>query len=307
MNAFRLRSWLVAGAIAAAVSGHLCSPVPSLGAVPQATNVLFVVGPSKHPPGTHEVAAGARLLKYCLEHAAGVTPVRADVVEAWPKDPSQLRKAATIVFVGDLFPGETLPEPDKVKAEVGKLMDRGCGMVCLHFATGLRAQHVGAHGEHPLLRWLGGYYAGRCQHHQSVYRMCQATLSPAEADHPVLRGWKAFELDDEVYWNNYFGPKGPAKNVTPLVTAMMPPEDPKKEVVAWAIQRPDGGRGVGIVVPHYYRNWRLDDLRILVLNAICWTAKLEIPAAGVRSPAPDLAAFGPASVDPKPRPEKKQK
>src|SRR4051812_38578233 len=34
--------------------------------------VLIVVGPSMHPPGTHEVAAGGRLIKYCLEHAENV-------------------------------------------------------------------------------------------------------------------------------------------------------------------------------------------------------------------------------------------
>ena len=30
------------------------------------TRMLIVVGPSNHPPGSHEVAAGGRLMKYCL-------------------------------------------------------------------------------------------------------------------------------------------------------------------------------------------------------------------------------------------------
>ena len=32
-----------------------------------AINALIVVGPSTHPPGSHEVEAGGRLIEYCLE------------------------------------------------------------------------------------------------------------------------------------------------------------------------------------------------------------------------------------------------
>jgi hypothetical protein len=121
----------------------------------------------------------------------------------------------------------------------------------------------------------------------------------------VLRGWRAFTFDDEPYWNNYFGQGGPAANVTPLVTAMLPPEDPKKEIVAWAAQRSDGGRGLGIVVPHFFRSWKIDDLRTLMLNGICWTAKLDIPPEGVKSSLPDLGQFGASSVEPQPRAKSK--
>ena len=268
------------------------------------SQVLIVVGPSTHPPGTHEVAAGARVMESMLEHAEGVPAVAAEVVNQWPQDKRVLDGVSTIVFTGDLFPGETLPNPETVKADLTALMARGCGIVCVHYATGLRKQHVTADGDHPLLHWMGGYFATGCDHHRSVARIVTATMTPAEADHPVLRGWKAFTFDDEPYWNNYFGKDGPAANVTPLVTSMLPPENPKKETIVWAVERPDGGRGLGIVVPHYYRNWQLDDLRTLVLNGICWTAKLDIPAAGIHCPPPDLSKFAPASVDPLPRPEK---
>ncbi|HPM80925.1 MAG TPA: ThuA domain-containing protein [Candidatus Anammoximicrobium sp.] len=269
--------------------------------------VLIVVGPSTHPPGTHEVTASARVMQYMLEHAEGIPPVAAEVVDQWPQDKRLLDHVKTVVFTGDIFPGETLPNPEAIKADLTAMMARGCGIVCVHYATGLRAQHVTKDGDHPLLRWMGGYFATGCEHHRSVARVVTATLTPAELDHPVLRGWKTFTFDDEPYWNNYFGKDGPAANVTPLVTTMMPPEAPKKETVVWAVQRPDGGRGLGIVVPHYFRNWRIDDLRTLVLNGICWTAKVEIPAPGVRCSLPDLAKFDPASVEPLPPQKPKPK
>jgi hypothetical protein len=42
----------------------------------------------------------------------------------------------------------------------------------------------------------------------------------------------------------------------------------------------------------------------MVLNGICWSAKLEVPAEGVKSAVPDLAAFAPVRIDPEPRPAK---
>ena len=271
------------------------------------TQVLIVVGPSKHPPGTHEVAAGGRVIQYLLEHAQGGKPIEAKVVCEWPKDQTVFANLATIVFTGDMFPGETLPEPAKIKAQLASLMERGCGMVCLHFATGLRTQHVPADGDHPLLRWIGGYYASGCPHHKSVAMICTATIAPAEGDNPILRGWKAFTLEDEPYFNNYFGKDGMARNVTPLAYSMLPPQSPKKEVVAWAIQRPDGGRGLGVVMPHFFHNWKNDDLRTLILNGIVWTARLDIPPGGVKATLPDLATFAPSAMEPSPKPVKKTK
>src|SRR5438552_3206919 len=52
----------------------------------EAARVLIVVGPSSHPPGSHEVAAGGRLMKQCLESMANVPGVKADVFDGWPKD-----------------------------------------------------------------------------------------------------------------------------------------------------------------------------------------------------------------------------
>ena len=62
----------------------------------------------------------------------------------------------------------------------------------------------------------------------------------------MSRGWREFTVDDEPYYNNYFGPDGnrSAANVTQFATAMLPPEAPKREVVAWGTNRTDGGRGL---------------------------------------------------------------
>jgi len=217
-------------------------------------HVLIVVGPSKHPAGSHEVAAGGRLMKHCVETMANVPGVKADVVYEWPTQ--KLRDAAsTVVFIGDTFPVGRLPNPQQNLADLGVMMKRGCGIVCVHYATGLLGADVTPEGDHPLLGWLGGYFANRsCPHHESFARIFKAaTITPAAAQHPIARGWHEFTLHDEPYINNYFG-KGENKlapNVTALATSMLPPDKPKSETVAWCVERGDGGRGFGIVMPHF--------------------------------------------------------
>lgn len=262
--------------------------------------VLIVVGPTNHPPGSHEVAASGRLLQHTLEHLLNVPGVKADVVETWPNQ--ALRDAAsTIVFVGDTFPANRLPNPAQNLADLDAMMRRGCGIVCVHYATGLLGEDVKPDGDHPLLGWLGGYFAHRsCPHHESVAKIFPAaTITPAAPQHPIMRGWKEFTLHDEPYTKNYFGRDGNklAPNVTALATSMLPPEAPKSETVAWCVERPDGGRGFGIVMPHFYKNWTNEDLRRFILNGIVWTARLDVPTTGVTTNPPDLKAFNPAAVD----------
>lgn len=268
------------------------------------TQVLVVVGPSDHPPGSHEVAAGGRLMGDCLEKSTNAADFKCHVVTAWPSERALLESVKSVVFIGDTFPGERLPNSEVVMRDLDAMMGRGCGIVCVHYATGLRAEDVAADGDHPLLRWMGGYFATRCQHHQSIARIYpEATIAPADDAHPLRRGWKTFTVHDEPYINNYFGKDGNrlAVNVTPIAVSMLPPENPHREIVAWAVERPDGGRGFGIVMPHFYRNWRQEDLRTLIMNGIVWTSGRDVPEQGVRTPAPDLGHYQPVSIDPKPR------
>ncbi|MDG2388164.1 MAG: ThuA domain-containing protein [Planctomycetaceae bacterium] len=271
------------------------------------SHILIVVGPSNHPPGSHEVAAGGRVLKHLLEETENVDHLIIDLVDEWPNE--KLRKqASTVVFIGDTFPANRFPDPQQNLADLSKMMDRGCGIVCLHYATGLLGQDVTKDGDHPLLLWMGGYFANRsCPHHESFARIYPAaTITPSAPDHPISRGWKPFTLNDEPYTNNYFGPdkNQPAPNVTILATSMLPPQDPKLESVAWCVDRKEGGRGFGIVMPHFYKNWKQDELRKFILNAIIWTAQREIPKQGVETSLADIKQFEPESLEFIPRKKK---
>jgi hypothetical protein len=77
----------------------------------------------------------------------------------------------------------------------------------------------------------------------------------------------------------------------------------KPQSTAWACERPDGGRGFGFTGGHFHKGWGNEDQRKLVLNAIVWTAHVEVPANGVESTVTEEELN--ANQDPKPAPAPK--
>jgi type 1 glutamine amidotransferase len=270
--------------------------------------IAIIVGPSKHPPGTHEVAASGRLVQHCLKNVSNLPGIEADIHYEWPQDDSAFDSVSSLVFFGDYFPPMRMPDSEGILSKLSILMQRGCGIVCIHYATGLTASDVADDGSHPLLGWMGGYFATKCKHHQSVAKVFpEATITPAATGHEVMRGWREFTLNDEPYIENYFGPDNnqPAANVITFATSLLPPEAPKLQTVAWGVERNDGGRGFAIVMPHFYRNWKDEDLRRFVLNGILWSAKIEVPEGGAKTSLVDLKMFEPDALEPlKARPRK---
>ena len=60
------------------------------------------------------------------------------------------------------------------------------------------------------------------------------------------------------------------------------------EHVAWAYERPAGGRGFGCTGGHTHWVYAQNDFRKLLLNAVCWIAKVEVPIGGVPTKTPTV-------------------
>ena len=60
----------------------------------------------------------------------------------------------------------------------------------------------------------------------------------------------------------------------------------KEETLLWCVERKDGGRGFGFTGGHNHENWQNDEFRKLILNAIVWLAKVNVPEGGVPSTTP---------------------
>jgi enterochelin esterase family protein len=247
--------------------------------------VIFLAGRPSHGYGAHEHYAGCKLLADALN---ALPNVEATVYRnGWPDDASALEKADTIVVYCDGANGHMLNDH---LDEVDRLMKRGVGLVCIHFAVEVTK---GAPGD-AFLAWIGGYF----EMFYSVNPHWVANFAQLP-DHPITRGVSPFKIDDEWYYHMRFRPN--LQNVTPILSAVPPdstrtgkdgPRSGNPEVrarrgqqehVAWAYEREGGGRGFGFTGGHVHWNWGNDNFRKLMLNAILWTAHAEVPPQGVPS------------------------
>jgi hypothetical protein len=244
---------------------------------PSLAKIVLVAGRPSHGPGEHEFFAGCALLMKILKETEGVFPVMAR--DGWPKNPKTFENARTVVFFMDGGGGHPVIQRGH-KDVVQKLMDEGVGFVNLHYAVEYPKEHAPA-----VLSWLGGYY----ETGYSTNPHWDAEIKSLP-EHPITRGVKPFSIRDEWYYNIRFAPE--MKGVTPIVKA--PPPDNtrgtaaakefpgREEILAWAYDRANGGRSFGFTGAHFHRNWGDESFRRLVVNAILWSAKLNVPTEGAR-------------------------
>jgi type 1 glutamine amidotransferase len=244
---------------------------------PTLAKIVLVAGRQSHGPGEHEFFAGCAVLMKLLQQTPGVFPVM--VRDGWPKNPKTFENARAVVFFMDGGGGHPIVHSQHMTV-VQKLMDEGVGFVNLHYAVEYPKRYQDA-----VLNWLGGYYEtgfSTNPHWKADFK----TLT----DHPVTRGVKPFSIEDEWYFNIHFTPQ--MRSVTPVLKAI-PPDQARRteaarmfpsrsEIVAWTYERPGGGRSFGFTGGHFHRNWGNEDFRRLVVNAILWTAKVDVPEHGAK-------------------------
>jgi hypothetical protein len=266
--------------------------------------VLLIAGPPSHSPGWHEYNAGMLLLQRCL---AGTPGLKVDVsLNGWPAAPGAFAGVDAVVLFCDGGPGHPALADGRLKQLEGALA-RGAGLGLLHYAV----EPTQEKGEAEFLRWVGGCF----EVNWSVNPIWDAALAHLP-DHPILRGVAPFALRDEWYYHLRF--TAGMRGVTPLLVAVPPPTSVERpdglhegnpavraavarqepQCLAWAYERPGGGRGFGYTGLHYHRDWANDNVRTLLLNAVLWLAKLEVPAGGVPSHLGEAELW--ENLDPKP-------
>jgi len=269
--------------------------------------IVLIAGKPSHPPGMHEFRAGMLLLQQCLAQTPGV---KATVhANGWPESPAAFEGADAVIIYCD-GGGKHPAIQENHKEVLDGLAKRGVGLGFMHYGVEIPKDNGGPE----FLRWIGGYY-------ETNYS-CNPMWSPEYQnfpDHPVARGVKPFSNRDEWYFNMRWTDQ---QGVTPILTAKpsdqvragpyVSPKGPyphilqaagRVETMMWVMNRPDGGRGFGFTGGHTHAHWGDDNQRKVVLNAILWVAKAEVPKDGVASKvtAEQLAA----NLDAKPAPKKK--
>ena len=278
--------------------------------------IVLIAGKPSHPPGMHEFRAGTMLMQKALSGIPGLT---VDVyTNGWPSKPgtdgaagddnAKLDGADAILIYSDGGAGHPAIQRDHIQV-IDALAAKGVGLGFAHYAVEVPA---GAPGD-AMHRWAGGYY----ETNFSVNPMWDPKYD-AFPNHPVARGVQPFSNHDEWYFNMRWTPEAAAKRrITPILTATpgdevrkgpyVSPRGPYEHIIAdsgkvetmmWLYERPDGGRSFGFTGGHTHANWGDPNQRKVVLNALLWIAKIEVPKNGVedRITPEDLTV----NLDPKP-------
>jgi len=231
--------------------------------------IVLVAGTPSHGVGQHEFNAGTLLLEKCLRQNKGVEAVV--VKGGWPEDEKVFDGAASIVLYMDGGVKHPLLVGNRLET-MGKLMRQGVGLACLHYAVEVPKEKGGPE----LLDWIGGYY----ERPYSQNPINDVPVMQASPKHPISRGWKSFSGKDEWYYLIRFRPDD--KRVVPILTTMLPKDAPHNEPVAWAVERSDGGRGFGFTGAHFHSNLGIPEFRRMIVNAILWSAKVNVPKDGAK-------------------------
>jgi type 1 glutamine amidotransferase len=248
--------------------------------------IVLIAGKQSHGPGDHEFRAGSLLLKRCLDQVSGISTVVHS--NGWPADASAFDGAAAVLIYADGGAGHPAIQSERMKLIDG-LAKKGVGIGCAHYGVEVPKGDPG----NAMLDWIGGHY----EHLFSCNPMWAPEFKNFP-DHPVTRGVKPFSVTDEWYFNIRFRPE--MKGVTPVLVAKCPdevrkgpyvyPKGPyphiieaggRDEVMMWVAEREGGGRGFGFTGGHRHVNWGDENFRKVVLNALLWIAKAEVPANGV--------------------------
>jgi hypothetical protein len=244
--------------------------------------IVLVAGPVKPNDrrGHHDYLGGCRLLAGLLAQTSGVEPVV--VTDGWPADESLMDGAGALVFY-DKGGGRQgfLASPQRIR-RLEDAARNGAGLVLIHQAVGFPEAHLDL-GR----RLFGGVYApgvSRRGHWRSEHK-----LFP---EHPVTRGVAPWSIRDG--WLNGIVFTEGMDGVTPLLWSGRrhggSPDGGAADVVAWAYERPGGGRSFVFTGLDAHSAWSHAGLRRLVINGILWSAGLEIPGLGAPVDA-DAAAL----------------
>lgn len=239
----------------------LLAPATLVNADDARTNVLLIGKERDHPPGSHEYLFECQLLAKCLRQTEGVAAV---VSDGWPRDASMLDGVDVIVLYTAMG-GNVLSDP-AVRKQVEPLLARGVGLVMIHWSTGADDGDAGAWQLEHLGGWFGFSF--------SIFPVLDSAVHQIDKTHPIARGWSDFPMHDEYYTGLKFH-----DGARPLLTAEV---GGKPEPIAWTFERPhsNGGRSFGTVCGHFHECFGIESFRRMLVNAVLWCARREVPEGG---------------------------
>ena len=270
-------------------------PLETEAPTPGLPKVVLLAGSVSNKPGQHEYFAGCALMADCLRQSGKVWPVL--VAEGWPKNEAVFKDARALVVYADGGPRLSFLAPERWN-RVRQVADSGAGLVFLHQAVEVPDDRASE-----FQQWIGAVWQKDigCRGHWDM----EFSQFPK---HPVLQGVTAFAapLDGWLY-NLHFSPQA-----VPLLAGAVPDKSrstadakshaERPEVVAWAFERANKGRSFAFTGCDLHRNWGVESQRRMLVNAILWSAGIDVPSEG--APVSITPAALSANLDAKHAPAK---
>jgi type 1 glutamine amidotransferase len=273
--------------------------------------VLLLAGRKSHGFGAHDHTAGCALLAKLLNESG--LPISAEMhaleTQGWPAA-EKLAAADSIVIYADGGGGHPFNEHID---ELRPLFEQGKGLICIHYGVEVPEGKSGS----AFLDWTGGYFEAHYSvnphwtanyknfpkhpvttgvepfqindewYYHMRFRDQMAGVTPLLTDLPPLTTLVEVDGSGKPVMVEQDGKKSyklsrpeNAHNNNPHARKAVI-EDQAPQHMAWATERPGGGRGFGCSGGHVHWNWGNDQFRKLFLNAAVWTAGLDVPASGV--------------------------
>lgn len=230
--------------------------------------LLIGQGPDSHPWNSHEYMAGMRILASCLQSVKGVQPIVVNADEPWKRGPELLDGAdGAVVFVSQ--GGAWLQRDKRRLAALQRLAKRGGGLVAYHWGMGGRKTE-----QIPKFVELFGSMHGGPDRKYKIVTVTTEVLNPK---HPIVRGVKPVKVKEEFYYALKTRKSG--GKLTPLIRV---PIEGKNYNVAYAWERPGGGRSFCFSGGHYHVNWKHEAYRRLMTQSVLWTVKVPVPKSGLK-------------------------
>jgi len=240
-----------------------------------ATNIVLVAGPVKEHDrvGHHDYLAGCALLADLLRRTPGISPIV--IRDGWPEDETIFAKAAAIVFYDGGSGKQAFLKSTARIDHIQKAVDTGIGIVMIHQTVSFPQEWTDC-GK----AWIGGTYVpglsrrGHWKTHHEDFPL-----------HPITSGVCSWNSNDG--WLNHIQFVKNMHGITPLLWSGKRQKGSRKggddDIVAWAYERPNGGRSFSFTGLDAHSAWFVSGLRQFVVNGILWSAGCEVPAIGAPS------------------------
>ncbi|PJJ83098.1 hypothetical protein [Mucilaginibacter auburnensis] len=268
--------------------------------------IYFLAGPKDHAgeegSGRHETRRDLLVLQHCIDSISNLKGVKIVTKFSYKRDAlniDDLKGVDAIIIecsaegsskerAHPIFPPSNPGDKSYDKAtldylaKVDSLHKAGMGIMVLHWGITTTNQKATQY----YLSWFGS--ASMSGYTRNPLGFWEVKPIEAAKNHPILRGVGPFNYKDEIFSRMLVNPGDPYR--TDLLTGTIQKSNQGAAEplgIATAYDK-NGARGMLWGGMDYHSALLNDNYRRFVLNAILWTAGVDVPAGGVKSTAKQL-------------------